>query len=84
MSCYIYNITNKLDNKCYIGQTINDICERYRHHKTISSNCLYLKNAFKKYVSVGLKYRNHTYISLIHNYNNSFFLFYLQQYRIYN
>jgi group I intron endonuclease len=46
---YIYKITNTLDNKCYIGQTITNIEERWRHHKTNSSNCLYLKNAFKKY-----------------------------------
>lgn len=46
---YIYYIKNLTDNKYYIGQTINDVKERWRHHKKKSSNCIYLKNAFKKY-----------------------------------
>jgi group I intron endonuclease len=46
---YIYKITNLIDNKCYIGQTLNDLQERWRQHKKKSSNCRYLKSAFKKY-----------------------------------
>jgi group I intron endonuclease len=42
-------IKNKLNNQCYIGQTIQNLEERWRQHKKISSNCIYLKNAFKKY-----------------------------------
>jgi group I intron endonuclease len=46
---YIYYIKNLIDNKYYIGQTINELNERWRHHKKKSSNCRYLNNAFKKY-----------------------------------
>jgi len=46
---YIYKILNKINNQCYIGQTIQNLEERWRQHKKISSNCIYLKNAFKKY-----------------------------------
>jgi group I intron endonuclease len=42
-------IKNKINNQCYIGQTIQNLEERWRQHKKISSNCIYLKNAFKKY-----------------------------------
>ena len=33
----------------YIGQTIKSVEERWKQHKQSSSNCRYLKNAFKKY-----------------------------------
>lgn len=46
---YIYKITNILTKKCYIGQTINDLENRWRDHKKSSSNCIYLKRAFNKY-----------------------------------
>jgi group I intron endonuclease len=46
---YIYKITNKIDNKLYIGQTINDCEERWRHHLSKGSNCRYLSAAIKKY-----------------------------------
>ena len=49
MSCGIYKITNSINNKCYVGQSI-DIERRWRDHKKnyLSSNYpLYL--AFKKY-----------------------------------
>lgn len=46
---YIYKITNKINNQCYIGQTIMNLEERWRQHKTKRSNCRYLKNAFQKY-----------------------------------
>lgn len=46
---YIYKIINKIDGKCYIGQTYNSLEERWRHHKGNSSNCRYLKRAFNKY-----------------------------------
>ncbi len=42
-------IRNKINNQCYIGQTIQNLEERWRQHKKIRSNCIYLKNAFKKY-----------------------------------
>ena len=43
----IYKITNKINKKCYIGQSIN-IKERFYGHKS-SENNVYLRNAFKKY-----------------------------------
>ena len=46
---YIYKIINKIDNKCYIGQTMISLEERWRQHKSDRSNCRYLKRAFEKY-----------------------------------
>lgn len=46
---YIYKIINKIDGKCYIGQTMISLEERWRQHKSESSNCRYLKRAFNKY-----------------------------------
>ena len=46
---YIYKIKNKIDNKIYIGQTTQDLERRWRNHRKNSSNCRYLKSAFKKY-----------------------------------
>jgi group I intron endonuclease len=47
---YIYLITNKLDNKKYVGQTLeNDIYERWKGHFKKGSNCTYLKRALQKY-----------------------------------
>ena len=42
-------IKNKINNQCYIGQTTQNLEERWRQHKTSKSNCRYLKNAFQKY-----------------------------------
>ena len=54
---YIYLITNKIDNKQYIGQTIeNDVCDRWKGHLKSSSNCIYLKRAFQKYKSENFKF----------------------------
>jgi group I intron endonuclease len=46
---YIYKITNTINNKCYVGQTLNDVKERWRQHKKKGTNCRYLKHAFIKY-----------------------------------
>lgn len=46
---YIYYIKNLIDNKYYIGQTMNELSERWRQHKQKNSNCRYLKHAFNKY-----------------------------------
>ena len=46
---YIYRIKNKIDNKIYIGQTIQDLDDRWKQHLKNGSNCRYLKSAFKKY-----------------------------------
>jgi group I intron endonuclease len=46
---YIYKIINKINNHCYIGQTIMNLEERWKQHKTKRSNCRYLKNAFQNY-----------------------------------
>ena len=46
---YIYKIKNKFDNKIYIGQTIQDLEDRWKGHLKKNSNCRYLKSAFKKY-----------------------------------
>jgi group I intron endonuclease len=46
---YIYKITNKNTGKMYIGQTIQDLEERWRGHRSSKSNCRYLKLAIKKY-----------------------------------
>ena len=48
----IYKITNKINNKCYIGQTINSLNDRFnRHKKDAISNRLdtHLARAIRKY-----------------------------------
>ena len=37
VKCGIYKITNLINNKCYIGQSIN-ILDRWRHHKSSAFN----------------------------------------------
>ena len=46
---YIYTITNKTDNKTYVGQTVQDVELRWKDHLKKRSNCRYLKSAFNKY-----------------------------------
>jgi len=46
---YIYTITNKTDNKTYVGQTMRDVEERWKDHLKKRSNCRYLSSAIKKY-----------------------------------
>jgi group I intron endonuclease len=46
---YIYKIVNKTDGKTYIGQTTQDLEERWKQHCKTTSNCRYLKSAIKKY-----------------------------------
>ncbi len=46
---YIYTITNKTDNKIYVGQTIHDVELRWKDHLKPGSNCRYLKSAINKY-----------------------------------
>lgn len=50
MSCGIYKIQNKINNKVYIGQSIN-IETRWRHHKSypLSSSHYPIYRAFNKY-----------------------------------
>ena len=51
----IYKITNKINNKCYIGQTIKTAEERWKEHKRNininHSNCINktLYKAMRKY-----------------------------------
>ena len=46
---YIYTITNKTDNKIYVGQTVQDVEMRWKDHLKKRSNCRYLKSAINKY-----------------------------------
>ena len=50
---YIYKITNKINNKCYIGQTIKNYEERFRQHQLNYTkeyfSQIVLYQAFKKY-----------------------------------
>jgi group I intron endonuclease len=46
---YIYTITNKTDNKTYVGQTTGDLERRWKGHLKKGSNCRYLKYAINKY-----------------------------------
>lgn len=41
----IYKITNILNGKCYIGQTLQTLEDRWRGHLKKNNNCIYLKNA---------------------------------------
>jgi group I intron endonuclease len=45
----VYLITNKVNGKRYIGQTSQSLDERWRCHKKMSSGCLLIKQAIKKY-----------------------------------
>lgn len=46
---YIYKIKNKIDNKTYIGQTTQDLEDRWKAHLKKRNNCRYLKSALNKY-----------------------------------
>lgn len=45
----IYKITNIINNKVYIGQTVGSLEERWSRHLSDKSGCLALKAAIKKY-----------------------------------
>lgn len=45
----VYKITNLINGKCYIGQTIQPLKKRWNLHCSNSSGCPALNNAFKKY-----------------------------------
>ena len=46
---YIYKIINKVTKKIYIGQTTQDLNERWKSHLKANSKCTYLSNSIKKY-----------------------------------
>ena len=46
---FIYKIINKITKQCYVGQTTQNLEERWRKHKSSKSSCRYLKHAFQKY-----------------------------------
>lgn len=46
---YIYRITNKLNGKVYVGQTKQEVRERWYQHKSPNSRCPKLRNAIQKY-----------------------------------
>lgn len=48
-SMIIYKITNKLNGKTYIGQTIRDLEQRFIEHTFPSSGCKAIRDAIKKY-----------------------------------
>lgn len=48
MEYVIYKIRNKINNKCYVGSTVN-INRRWRQHCSDKSSCTYLKRAIKNY-----------------------------------
>lgn len=54
---YIYMITNIITNMSYIGQTINSLEERWKHHVYLNSNCIYLSSAIQKYGKENFKFR---------------------------
>lgn len=45
----IYKITNKINGKVYIGQTVQDLKERWYGHCRAVSNCTAIARAMKKY-----------------------------------
>lgn len=47
----IYVITNKINGKQYVGQTVQQMEARWSMHKSGSSGCVGLKAAFEKYGS---------------------------------
>jgi group I intron endonuclease len=46
---YIYRITNKVNGKVYVGQTRQEVRERWYQHKDPQSGCRKLRNAIQKY-----------------------------------
>jgi group I intron endonuclease len=54
---YIYSITNKINGKRYIGQTLQmDIHDRWKSHLKKGTHCRYLKYAFDKYSIENFKF----------------------------
>lgn len=51
MDMIIYKITNKINGKCYIGQTTESMAKRWKRHIKKTSHCTALKNAILKYGS---------------------------------
>ena len=49
MKGIIYKYTNQINNKVYIGQTINEYKRKYAHKHTLNSWRSYFYNAIKKY-----------------------------------
>ena len=49
MKGIIYKYTNQINNKIYIGQTINEYKRKYAHKHTFNSWRSYFHNAIKKY-----------------------------------
>ena len=45
----IYKIENKINGKCYIGQTIESLQKRINRHKYSNNHCYAIHNALKKY-----------------------------------
>lgn len=45
----VYKITNKINGKSYIGQTVRSLEERFRSHCADNSGCLAIKAAIDKY-----------------------------------
>ena len=45
----IYKITNQINGKIYIGQTVQPLIKRWQNHLSTSSGCLALKAAIEKY-----------------------------------
>ena len=51
--CGIYSITNKINNKIYFGETLQNFKRKWNYHKSkLNRNChdnSYLQNAWNKY-----------------------------------
>lgn len=64
----IYKITHKSSGKCYIGQTIRSLSDRWNEHCKNTSRCSHLSNAIKKYgenaFTIDIIYRYTTIIDL--------------------
>jgi group I intron endonuclease len=48
----VYVITNKVNGRQYVGQTIRSVEERWKQHCASNSNCVLLRRAIKKYGKV--------------------------------
>jgi len=49
MKGYVYKITNKINEKSYVGQTTQSLKKRFGDHFRDTSHCAYLKGSIKKY-----------------------------------
>lgn len=65
----IYKITNKINGKAYIGQTVQNLGNRWKQHMKLVSNCKALNAAIKMYGIANFKIEEIDFASSIEELN---------------